>query len=230
MLTNICGFTIDLKIKPVRAFNLRIQRDGSLSCSAPIGTSAQQIEEFISKHRAWIEKHVQKIRTRYEENQTRLCHNFVEGETFQFLGKEYPLHYIYKECTPQVSLTDTALCVTLPKDKPQRVRQTLINSWYARQLQQIINEFTAHYLTLMHEKPLAAVRYKLMTSRWGSCDPVSRILCFNLRLIFYPRECIELVVVHELCHLKEPLHNAHFHALMRHYLPDYKERDKRLYQ
>ena len=76
----------------------------------------------------------------------------------------------------------------------------------------------------MNEAPLNEIRLKNMVSRWGSMKPQQRIVCFNLRMIFYPIEAIEQVVVHELCHLKEPSHNARFHALMAHYLPDYKQR------
>ena len=69
----------------------------------------------------------------------------------------------------------------------------------------------------MNEKPLRAVQYKLWKSKWGTMMPTARIATFNIRLIFYPKEAIESVVVHELCHLKEPSHNVRFHALMAHY-------------
>lgn len=41
-------------------------------------------------------------------------------------------------------------------------------------------------------------------------------------------ECLEYVVVHELVHMLEPSHNARFKALMSEFLPDWKQRQKRL--
>jgi predicted metal-dependent hydrolase len=44
----------------------------------------------------------------------------------------------------------------------------------------------------------------------------------------YPEEAVDLVVVHELCHIKEKNHGPRFYALLEQYLPDYKERKKLL--
>ena len=44
----------------------------------------------------------------------------------------------------------------------------------------------------------------------------------------YPEEAIDLVVVHELCHIQEKNHGPAFYALLARYLPDHKERKKLL--
>lgn len=64
--------------------------------------------------------------------------------------------------------------------------------------------------------------YRNMRSRWGSCQPSTGRICINTRLALYPPECIEYVVVHELCHLRERGHGAAFHALMDRYMPNWK--------
>lgn len=64
--------------------------------------------------------------------------------------------------------------------------------------------------------------YRNMSSRWGSCQPSTGRICINVRLALYPPECLEYVVVHELCHLKVPGHGADFKALMDAYLPDWR--------
>lgn len=65
-------------------------------------------------------------------------------------------------------------------------------------------------------------------SRWGSCRKSTAALSFSLRLARVPQECIEEVVVHELCHLTQADHSSAFYALMTRYLPDWKERNQRL--
>lgn len=72
------------------------------------------------------------------------------------------------------------------------------------------------------------VAYRNMTSRWGSCQPSTGRICINVRLVLYPPECLEYVVVHELCHLLERGHGPRFHQLMDTFMPDWKQRRAKL--
>lgn len=67
-----------------------------------------------------------------------------------------------------------------------------------------------------------------MKSRWGSCTVAKKTIRINLQLARKPEVCVEYVVVHELVHLLEPSHNERFHAYMKQFLPDYKERKRLL--
>ncbi|MBO4827138.1 MAG: DUF45 domain-containing protein [Prevotella sp.] len=71
-----------------------------------------------------------------------------------------------------------------------------------------------------------SVRYKPMISRWGTCNVKERSVCYSTYLLLLPDWCVEHVVVHELCHLLEPSHNARFHELMDKYYPKWKEARK----
>lgn len=70
--------------------------------------------------------------------------------------------------------------------------------------------------------------YRNMTSRWGSCQPSTGRVCINVRLALYPPECLEYVVVHELCHLLERGHGPRFKALMDTFMPDWRARRAKL--
>lgn len=70
--------------------------------------------------------------------------------------------------------------------------------------------------------------YRKMKSRWGSCQPATGRICINVVLALYPPECLEYVVVHELCHLLVPGHGPEFHALMDGVMPDWKQRKAKL--
>ena len=70
------------------------------------------------------------------------------------------------------------------------------------------------------------VYYKPTISRWGQCNVKNRSICISAYVLLLPEWCIEHVVVHELCHLLEPSHNARFHALMDKYFPDWREARK----
>ena len=64
---------------------------------------------------------------------------------------------------------------------------------------------------------------RTMISRWGMCNVKTGSICLSYYLLLLPEWCVEHVVVHELCHLLEPSHNARFHALMDRYFPRWKE-------
>ena len=70
-----------------------------------------------------------------------------------------------------------------------------------------------------------------MKTRWGSCNQVTGTIRLNTELAKKPPECLEYLVVHELAHLLEPTHNAHFVALMDSFMPrwqSYRETLNRL--
>ena len=80
-----------------------------------------------------------------------------------------------------------------------------------------------------HQMGMAPTGLKITTARkrYGSCSGKNS-LCFSCFLMEYPEAAIDLVVVHELCHIREKNHGPKFYALLEQYLPDYKERKKLL--
>lgn len=102
----------------------------------------------------------------------------------------------------------------------------------------LVEPMIGHYSTLMGVSP-ASVNYKPMISRWGMCNVKDHSICFSTYLLLLldapgqerldaerPHWLVEHVVVHELCHLLEPSHNARFHALMNKFFPRWKEARK----
>ena len=71
------------------------------------------------------------------------------------------------------------------------------------------------------------VTFKKMVSRWGSCS-VSGNISINVDVICFEQECIDYVVIHELCHLKHMDHGADFWALVSTCCPDYKRLRERM--
>ena len=72
------------------------------------------------------------------------------------------------------------------------------------------------------------VRY--MTSRWGSCIPEKRRICFNLQLADKSDGCLEYVILHELLHLRYRGHGDDFKNDLAGYMPEWKLYNKLLKQ
>ena len=83
---------------------------------------------------------------------------------------------------------------------------------------------TAVYAEVMGVTP-AKVRISSAKTRWGSCSAKGN-LNFNALLMLMPKEVIDYVVVHELCHLREMNHSDRFYREIARVMPDYEERQR----
>lgn len=80
----------------------------------------------------------------------------------------------------------------------------------------------SHFAAIMGLAP-AGVGITAAKTRFGSCSAKNR-LCFSCRLMGYPPEAIDYVVVHELAHITHKNHGPAFYALVASVLPDYAKR------
>ncbi len=58
---------------------------------------------------------------------------------------------------------------------------------------------------------------------WGWCNHSSGRIMLNEHLIYKPKECLEYVILHELCHLDQANHGPHFAALLNQYMPNWRD-------
>ena len=71
------------------------------------------------------------------------------------------------------------------------------------------------------------VKITAARTRYGSCSGKNS-LCFSCFLANAPEAAVDLVVVHELCHIRVKNHGPDFYALLERTLPDWRERKKLL--
>lgn len=79
---------------------------------------------------------------------------------------------------------------------------------------------------------LEACQYSVrnMKSRYGSCQPSSKKIHINQKLIHYPKHYLEYVFCHEIAHLNEANHSKKFYDLLEKLYPNYKAVRKELKQ
>ncbi len=87
-------------------------------------------------------------------------------------------------------------------------------------------ERTGHFAEIMGVNP-TRIKITSAEKRFGSCSGKNSI-CYSWRLMLYPTEAIDYVVVHELAHIVHKNHGKEFYRLIEKYLPDYKNREKLL--
>ncbi len=91
-----------------------------------------------------------------------------------------------------------------------------------KRLQALVEPMVERHAKVMGVQP-SRLYYKPTISRWGQCNVRDRSIYISAYVLLLPEWCVEHVVVHELCHLLEPSHNARFHALMDKYFPRWRE-------
>ena len=82
-----------------------------------------------------------------------------------------------------------------------------------------IPERVSYYAQQLGVRP-GKITIRNQKTRWGSCS-VKGNLNFNCLLMLAPKEVIDSVVVHELCHLIEMNHSAKFYEHVLSVFPDY---------
>lgn len=66
----------------------------------------------------------------------------------------------------------------------------------------------------------ARLTFRVHRSKWGSCNS-RKMIALNALLLFTERADIDYVLVHELCHLKQPNHSERFWALVEQFCPNH---------
>ncbi len=109
--------------------------------------------------------------------------------------------------------------------------EKLLDGWYRRRAAVYFADAVEacwqryRFADIASAKP--ALKIRRMKTRWGSLSTRGS-MTLNLELIKAPPECIDYVVVHELCHLLHHNHGKGFYGLLESKMPDWKQRKFRL--
>lgn len=205
--------TYTLFYKQVKNINLRINNNGEILVSANPFVSRETIDSFIIEKQEWIKKKQCTIRHKPA---------LIEENHIQLLGKSLRIRRICSK-HPLVYYSDDTFYIQYEKKEQC---EKLIQEYLDQLCHDIFYDIAlltckrlkAHHVSM----PMIKLRY--MKSQWGNCKPAQNVITLNKRLIHYPVEFIEYVILHEFIHFIHPNHSKEFYALIQHYMPDYKER------
>lgn len=152
---------------------------------------------------------------------------------------------------------DGSVFVTIPSWASEEIGRNFVReneSWIAKKIQEfkdkdkdkglLPRQSRAHYLKY-NGKALEEIKKKVKSfnnlygflinrisvrnqrARWGSCS-IKGNLSFNYKIMFLEEELMDYIIVHEICHLKEPNHSKKFWKLVSLTFPDYKKMRRKL--
>lgn len=208
----------DIRIEKIvrsrrRTIALVITPEAHLIVRAPLRAPVAMIDDLIREKQGWIRKTIAKIKQRPQA----VDHAYDEGETFWFLGRAYPLHFV-EGMGGRIERTDRlCVCSTLRADVRDRLKR-----WYMAEAHKEI-QARCMWFSMMTGYSPASLRITDARQRWGSCTYKGG-LNFSWCLIQAPLEIVDYVIVHELVHLRQPDHSRKFWAKVEELMPDYERR------
>ena len=207
--------TYTLVTKQVKNINMRISSKGEVVVSANPFVPMDKIDDFVSSKVSWIVKHQKSMQERSQKSMIDDKHIILFGNSLKIrktTGKYNHVSYdkdtLYVQCREQAD--------------PEKVIRQFLDK-LCRDVFLDIATLTFRSLSDYHLE-FPDVKIRDMKSRWGSCTPTKNSITLNRKLIHYPFEFIEYVVLHEFVHFIQPNHSKAFYNIIENYMPDYKTR------
>lgn len=202
---------------------IKVHPDQRVVATVPHDTTDEAIQAAMIKRAKWIWQNIEEFS---KQKDYVLPKRYVSGETQFYLGKRYVLKVLIDaEQTSNVKLSRGKLNVTLRKDNDDRaikVKQ-LLDKWYQHKAKLIFKERLAKLLPKASWViDIPSFRIMAMAKQWGSCSTKGNLM-LNPHLIKAPKECIDYVILHELCHIEEHNHSDKFWRLLTQVMPNWKE-------
>jgi predicted metal-dependent hydrolase len=204
-----------------RRIHLEINKEGDLRVIAPKRMSRRAIHKTLQQRAGHVARFLIKARARQRDLPEYL---YASGEKHLFMGRAYPLEIL--ECNGKrgtVSLIDERIQLMVPEPAPDSIRNKL-EQWYRQRAQQHFAERLAVYSQAAPwtEGESPPMRLRRMKRTWGSCSSKG-VITLNPHLVKAPAECINYVIAHEVCHLREHNHGKAFYALQEQLYPGWRE-------
>lgn len=210
------GENVRLIIKASNRQSIRLQvtEQGEIDLRVPASQTKQAVLAFLKQHEHWLSERLQKAKEQQAIRQEGVhilgSYHGYSGQNVKRLSIEngqiiVPVHWSHSD---RSHFLEAHL-----RQESKRLFQSMIEQWWP------------YFADRGHRMP--TLRVKKMKTRWGSLSTKGYIN-LNLYLMAAPVELVELVVVHELCHLEHFDHGAGFKSLMTQLLPDWRTRDAEL--
>ncbi|WP_227671444.1 M48 family metallopeptidase [Psychrobacter sp. 72-O-c] len=221
---------------------IKVHPDQRVVATAPDDATDELIHKAMLKRARWIWQSLQAFA---KQKDHVLPKRYISGETQFYLGRRYVLKVLTNSeiaadtkansvKANSVKLSRGKLNVTLGQvsdqqalnDQASDVRavnvKALIDKWYQGKAKATFNErLNAVLPKATWVTGVPSFRIRAMKKQWGSCSTKGNLI-LNPHLVKAPKECIDYVILHELCHIVEHNHSERFWRLLTQVMPNWK--------
>jgi predicted metal-dependent hydrolase len=201
-----------------RSLGIEITHDGEVRFAVPADADPQAVAAAV---RTRLPRLAEEIRRR-ADRPVEPVKELVGGSSFAYLGRRYRLKPVPADRERRVRLHRGWL--ELPESSSTDEGARRIAAWYTERGSEWLR---ARVSSLELRVGAAARRVEVadLAERWGACAP-SGVITVHWAVIQLPPPLVDLVLVHELCHLKVSGHGPGFRREMRLVLSDADRRER----
>ncbi|WP_282794374.1 YgjP-like metallopeptidase domain-containing protein [Streptomyces sp. CC224B] len=195
-----------------RTLGIEVAEDGALLFAVPADAEPAAVADAV---RARLPRLAAEVRRR-ETRAGPPVKELVSGASFAYLGRRYRLRVLPDGGARKVRLQHGWL--ELPRTGTRPEGAQLLTDWYQTRGSRWLTARAIPLAMRAGVRP-AAVEARELGERWGLCRSDGRI-ALHWALMQLPPALLDVVLVHELVHLKTGGHGAAFRRAMRVALPD----------
>ena len=207
--------SFNIKKSKRKTLSIYIERDGTVTVIAPGNSTDKEIEEVIKKKEYQIYKSLAEWEL---TNSTRIEREFVNGQSFLYLGRNYRLEIVKEEQKKPLILKNGYFL--LRKKDESKAKKIFIEFYKEKGLQKIV-ERVERYQKRINVNP-KQIRIMELKNRWASCSEKGN-LNFHWKCIMAPLDVLNYIVVHELAHLIHKKHIKAFWNEIDKMIPEYQK-------
>lgn len=210
---------IDITIEKTerrKTVSIFIERNGSVRVLAPASASDETIETAIKSKEYLIFTKLAKWK---ELNQGRVNREYVNGQSFLYLGRNYRLKLTENQDVPLKISGGFFLLDIRHMSKAEKV----FKEFYKEKALLKIKERMKVHEDKFPKKP-TAIKVLELRNRWASWTPKDG-LNFHWKCIMAPVSVLDYIIMHEMVHLKYPNHSTDFWNELDKKMPDFREQE-----
>lgn len=245
----VAGISVDVVYKDIKNLHIAVYPPvGRVRVAAPTSLDDDAVRLAVVQRLPWIKKQREQFRSAVRQSEREM----LTGESHFFAGVRYRLQVeerVYgADLAPvkgsggrvgrqrggrgrngrgQVSINGDRLVLVVDAGASVEQRRAILDRWYRARLREAIAPLIEQYEPIM-DVTVSRWSVRKMKTKWGSCNPTTGHIWFNVELAKKHPESVEYLVVHEMTHLLDPSHGPRFTTLMDGYLPDWRARRDRL--
>jgi len=216
----VSGIKVEVVRKDIKNLHLGVYPpNGRVRVAAPLVVSDEAVRLAVIDKLGWIRRQKAKFAEQPRQSQREM----VNGESHFFLGQRYRLRVHEQDAPARVAIRGVAsLDLFVRPGTSAEQREAILLRWHREQLKALIPPLLEKWQPILGVQ-VADWGVRKMKTKWGSCNPASRRVWFNLELAKKPMLCLEYIVVHELVHLLERHHNDRFAGLIEAHVPQWRQ-------
>lgn len=220
------GYDVVHRPAVTRGIYLELGEQGELQVVAPRRMSRRAVQAALQQKALHVARFLVEARRRQQDMPR---YEYTAGEQHPFMGQWLSLEiHRFPGKRVKVELAGGRIKIHAPLTDGESIR-TALGRWYRQQAETRFGERLDRFC---HEAPWTGtkrpgMRLRLMKRTWGSCS-VKGMITLNPHLVKAPPNCIDYIIAHEVCHLKEHNHGKGFYALQDRLFPGWREAEAHL--